>query len=132
MRKHLSFTVYGNQNDQQGNPIGYTRTTQKSKWNKQSIRYEKWKQYVWFSLLGHQQERYRYQGKTVVECTIWFANKKHADSGNVVKGIADALSDSKQYGERLYKNDNKVLERVKDFFYDKAEPRVFVDIYESE
>ena len=37
---------YQFEEDEKGNPLGYHRTTQKSKWNDASQRYEAWKEYV--------------------------------------------------------------------------------------
>ena len=42
----IEFLIKGNQEDPTGNPLGYTRTTQASKWNPKYQRYCKWKNYV--------------------------------------------------------------------------------------
>ena len=42
----MSFVITGNQEDPAGNPLGYTRTTQASKWNPKYQRYSKWKNFV--------------------------------------------------------------------------------------
>jgi len=42
----IEFLIKGNQEDPTGNPLGYTRTTQASKWNPKYQRYCKWKNFV--------------------------------------------------------------------------------------
>jgi len=104
----FEFTVFGNQEDEKGNPLGYHRTTQKSKWNDASQRYEAWKEHVRSAFYK------KYTGDDALEniplstsreriakmdVDIYFANDVRADVDNVWKGIADAL----------FKNDKYVL-----------------------
>lgn len=129
----IFFTIFGNQDDLKGNPIGYTRTTQRQKFvDPQAKRYEAWKDYVWVSLLKVEPHPPRFEGKVAIDCYIEYKDKRHTDPGNVVKGIADALADCKRRGileRRLYPNDRHVLERAMDFSY-SDDPGVLVVISE--
>jgi len=132
----IRFTIWGNHENIKGNPIGYTRVTQRSRWNRRARRYEEWKDYVWLSLLqlGFVEiPRFENNEKVIVECMIYFTSKRRPDPGNVVKGIVDALADKKiklndkviETEKRLYPNDRNVIERVVDFDY-SDQPRVEV------
>ena len=131
----LSFFIPGNHEDPKGNPVGYTRTTQRQKFtDPRARRYEAWKDYVWNCLLKVESDPPRFEDgqKVVVSCYIEYKDKRRADPGNVVKGIADALADKKYHGfteKRLYPNDRNVLERVQNFSYSK-QPGVVVSIFE--
>jgi Holliday junction resolvase RusA-like endonuclease len=136
----IFFTILGNHEDPKGNPIGYTRMTQRGKWVKPAAkRYEAWKDYVWNCLLKSEEKPSRYENgeKIVVSCYIDYKDRRRPDPGNVVKGIADALADRKHRSKqgtwverRLYPNDRNVLERVSDFDY-SDKPGVMVTIYEK-
>lgn len=132
----IFFTVLGNQDDSKGNPIGYTRMTQRGKWVKAAAqRYEAWKDYVWTCLLKAEPQPPRFENgqKIVVSCYIEYRNRRRPDPGNVVKGIADALADCTRKGlleRRLYPNDKNVLERAMDFNYSEN-PGVLVIISEA-
>ena len=136
------FTVLGNHEDPKGNPIGYTRTTQRQKFkDPKAKRYEAWKDYVWNCLLKREEKPPRYENgqKIVVSCYIEYKDRRRPDPGNVVKGIADALADrihrTKKYPRiwterRLYPNDRNVLERAMDFSYSEN-PGVLVVVSEA-
>ena len=138
----IVFFIPGNHEDPKGNPIGYTRTTQRQKFkDPKAKRYEAWKDYVWACLLKADPNLPRYENgqKIVVSCYIEYKDRRRPDPGNVVKGIADALADrihrTKKYPRiwterRLYPNDRNVLERVSDFNY-SDKPGVIVSIYEK-
>ncbi len=99
----LSFTVHGNQQNPKGNPLGYHRTTQASKWGKAHQKYVAWKSYV--------QQAFNFQcvyvasktsmafqpiclepgQKAYLDIMIHYANDLRSDPDNVQKGIADAL-----------------------------------------
>lgn len=115
----INFVILGNQENPEGNPIPYHRTTQGSYWNKGSRRYNAWKQFVVAQFLKQNPEnsgmgRYgamylkfgkplklsgdskaeefkktRYIAKVYLD--IKWANGNHADGDNIFKGIADAL-----------------------------------------
>ena len=133
----IFFTILGNHEDPKGNPIGYTRTTQRQKFvDRKAKRYEAWKDYVWVCLLKAEPKPPRYENgqKIVVKCNIEYKSRRRPDPGNVVKGIADALADKRHKGfteKRLYPNDRNVLERVQDFNYSEN-PGVMVTIIEVE
>lgn len=107
----VQFTIFGNQeNKLTGNPIPYTRTTQRGRWTPRSLRYESWKTYVVASYLdavfprdgSYDKAKFGelhdiLSGKPIkrekakVTIFIFFADETHADPDNVVKGINDAL-----------------------------------------
>ena len=132
----IIFSVIGNHEDPKGNPIGYTRMTQRGKWVKPAAkRYEAWKDYVWACLLQVEPLPPRFENgqKIVVSCYIEYRNGRRPDPGNVVKGIADALADCTRMGlleRRLYPNDKNVLERAMDFSYSEN-PGVSVIVSEA-
>jgi len=132
----IFFTVIGNHEDPKGNPIGYTRTTQRQKYKDPNAkRYEAWKDYVWTSLLKTEPKPPRFENgqKIVISCYIEYKNRRRPDPGNVVKGIADALADCKRNSlieRRLYPNDRNVLERAMDFGY-SDNPGVSVIVTEA-
>lgn len=132
----IFFTVLGNQEDLKGNPVGYTRMTQRGKWVKpEAKRYEAWKDYVWASLLKAYPQPPRFENgqKIALSCYIEYSNRRRPDPGNVVKGIADALADCKRQKlleRRLYPNDRSVLERAMDFSYSDS-PGVLVIVTEA-
>jgi len=129
----IVFFIPGNHEDPKGNPIGYTRTTQRQKFkDPKAKRYEAWKDYVWTCLLKAKPNPPRYENgqKVVVSCYIEYKNRRRPDPGNVVKGIVDALADKRHKGwieGRLYPNDRNVLEQVQDFDY-STNPVVIVSI----
>lgn len=115
--KTIAFTIYGNQENKKGNPIPYFRTTQAGQWTKGAKRYHAWKDYVrasYLDALGEIKkiERAQFgemhdllQKKPIADtgkkmhmrlCITW-ANKAHADSDNIFKGIADALFMNDKY-----------------------------------
>lgn len=111
MKKIISFTIKGNQENPQGNPIPYFRTTQGGQFNKGAKRYHAWKDYVRAAFIDaleaiKREDRIDYakfvdfsQKKPIkkagykqkVSIMIGFRDKSHADSDNIFKGIADAL-----------------------------------------
>ncbi len=115
--KTIKFTIFGNQEDQRGNPIPYFRVTSQSRWSKGTKRYHAWADYVRACYLDALKEvetirredfgdyhdllqkkpiaaTNEKQGMTLM---IFWANKKHGDSDNVFKGIADALFMNDKY-----------------------------------
>jgi len=122
----VKFTIYGNQENPKGNPLGYHRTTQGSYWNESSKRYYNWKIYVAeayceaTSVQCHMGEKPIKSGKEKIylHTKIFFANDSRSDPDNVQKGIADSL----------FKNDKYVVGSYV-FGFDKENPRVEVEIY---
>lgn len=118
----MNFTVYGNQEDRKGNPIGYHRTTQGSYWNAGSKKYTQWKHYVvkaFCEATGRQSIEKPIEGKVkqYLHTFIYFKDRKHGDPDNIQKGIADALFQNDKYVAGSY-----------DFDYDKENPRVEIQV----
>lgn len=125
----MKFTVYGNQENPKGNPIGYHRTTQGSYWNKGSKRYNAWKEYVTACYERSVPSQVRLaaslgqkpidlgKGKAYLHTMIYYANNTRPDPDNVQKGIADAL----------FVNDKNVAGSY-DFTLDKENPRIEIEI----
>jgi len=123
----VKFTIYGNQENINGNPIGYHRTTQGSYWNKSSKRYYAWKQHVVAAYVkatgvecGTDKPVAKSKDKIYLHTKIYFANNTRSDPDNVQKGIADALFQDDKYVAGSY-----------DFFMDKENPRVEVELSPS-
>ena len=104
-QKIYRFIVRGNQEDSNGNPIPYLRSTQKSQWLPKVVRYNEWKTYVQNAFLKEydlplglsQKEQLKTRkvigltDKCRVRTAIFFRTEAHADPDNIVKGILDAL-----------------------------------------
>ena len=97
--KRLTFIIRGNQEDPEGNPIGYHRTTQGSYWNEGSRRYYAWKEYV-VAAFERGTRRTPKEGKPLalkkgekaqVAIKVYWKNGAHADLENIVKGVLDSL-----------------------------------------
>ena len=133
------FEIFGRGLGQEDkSPMGYKRTTLKSKWDPEYKKYIDWCAYVrstfesnfpdhemlrirkrkkWYSyaFLGkglHIDDRY------TLRTWIWFKNDVRPDAPNVTKGIADAL----------FLEDKQVLEQSLGYEFDKNNPRVEVEI----
>lgn len=110
MKKQITFTIYGNQENGKGNPIPYLRSTQASQFSPQAKRYNAWKDFVrasYFDAVNPKTVIKRedfgrmhdmLQKKPITETVkarvstfIHFGNETHADPDNVAKGILDAL-----------------------------------------
>lgn len=102
----IQFTIYGNQEDPEGNPIPYVRSTQKALWRRDWKRYAAWKEFVQKRLivsnLGDQITFIRdnlwslkkpliITGKARMDLKIFWKKGTHGDPDNIFKGIADAL-----------------------------------------
>lgn len=106
----FEFTIYGNQENPEGNPIPYHRSTQGAKWNPEHKRYLAWKTFVAREAKNaglvpeltneakiyyarHNTPPHPVQGNPHgrVEANIFFGNEAHADPDNIVKGILDAV-----------------------------------------
>ena len=111
MTTKYAFTIYGNQEDAEGNPIPYFRSTQGSFFNKGSRRYHAWKDYVRKVFMQEARELISSQQYNLLDLThakkgkpiemlneecqmminIFWKNNVHGDADNIFKGIADAL-----------------------------------------
>lgn len=100
----FTFTIFGNQEDRNGNPVPYHRQTDTSKWSKGAIRYRAWQDFVAkeydkqvpieFKRLLESRARRPIDLKTreaELDIIIEWADHKHGDGDNVFKGILDAL-----------------------------------------
>lgn len=109
MKHQITFTIPGNHEDPQGNPIPKIKKTAHQYWTPQAQRYAAWKNYVVKCFhntlvgpgklipneimlvggakpitLGKDQE-------ARLDIMIWWANEKHADPESIFGSIADAL-----------------------------------------
>jgi len=111
------------------NPLGYTRTTQRAKFDPKYRQYEEWKDWVWITFIQQVGNTYRIPDKQkfFLSVTIYYHNDRRSDPSNVFKGIEDALGDSKNKGKRLYKNDKWATGSF-DFSFDTQNPRVECEI----
>ncbi len=110
-----------------GRPMGYVRTTQRQKWvDPRWKRYQAFKNAVaacswqvgpWDAIIDAIRN-----GKVYLEITIYYkSNARRPDPTNVLNGVIDAL----------FRQDRNVVGRVKDFHFDKENPRVEVTIWEG-
>jgi len=88
--------IEGNQDDCEGNPIPYHRTTQRGTWDKAARRYAAWKEFVQFKFAkeyGVADLGKPIQGspRGKIHVGITFKGENHGDPDNIVKGILDAL-----------------------------------------
>ncbi len=108
------------------NPLGYTRTTQRGRFDPKYRLYEAWKDWVWlsFSQQVRNWKRIPDKQKFFLSTMIYYNNDVRADPSNVFKGIEDALADSKKkHQDRLYKDDKWATGRF-EFQFDPKNPRV--------
>jgi hypothetical protein len=109
----IKFEIRGNQENDEGNPIPYVRSTQRGQFKPNVRRYSMWKQYVIKSFY----DKYPNYSPTVngapifsgkifatsksnpmrMKLFIHFASDAHADPDNIFKGIADALFSNDKY-----------------------------------
>lgn len=111
------------------NPLGYTRTTQNSKWNEKYRLYVEWCDWVakCFLEAANNSVRVEKGERCFIRTMTYFKNDRRSDASNVHKGIEDALADN-HYERRLYEND-KYASGCFDFGFDPDNPRVEVTIY---
>lgn len=115
--KQISFTIHGNQEKPNGNPIPYFRTTQNTQWKPGAVRYQNWKGRVVATYLDAisgmtKIERKDFgdahdliqkkpikatNGKIRMDLMIYFKDNTHGDCDNIFKGIADALFMNDKY-----------------------------------
>jgi Holliday junction resolvase RusA-like endonuclease len=107
MKKIITFTVKGNNENWHGNPIPYMRVVGRALWLPKARRYSAWKTYVrkWF--YSDYPEYLMHAGKKILidvqpfttssaskarmDIKIFWMNGIHGDPDNIFKGIADAL-----------------------------------------
>lgn len=92
--KKISFTIRGNQEDPEGNPIPYTRVLKHS-WRDDASRYMEWCEYVRAEFaraceveLPIELEK---NAKAQIGLKVFWKSSSHGDLDNILKGILDAL-----------------------------------------
>ena len=102
MKKIFKFTIHGNPQDIEGNPVPCVRVVGQALWLPNAKRYWDWKQYVLAVFLREYPEYSRpgYQSLPLtikisaegrMDIKIFWVYGKHADPDNIFKGIADSL-----------------------------------------
>lgn len=103
----IDFTVRGNHEDPEGNPVPYQRMLNHS-WTKAASRYRDWQEYVRAEFLRSKKEAVKVSAgvpvaltsgyvaiprgwEADVELAVVWANGRHGDLDNVLKGVLDAL-----------------------------------------
>lgn len=110
----LEFTIRGNHENLNGNPIPKAKLTRGQQWTDKAQRYAQWKQYVradfhnqsWrygrefkriFSKEGIAAPLTTEKKKAKMNLNLYFANEKHPDPENVFGSIADALFENDKH-----------------------------------
>jgi len=100
MKKIIQFTIKGNSEDLEGNPVPYVRVVGRALWLPHAKKYHAWKEYVRsifyrnypeFSSEQAQPLTTKISERARMSITIYWVNGVHADPDNVFKGLADAL-----------------------------------------
>lgn len=113
VQKALQFVIRGNPTSDGGNPIPYTRSTQRGQFKPNVVKYNAWKHqvsgafYREFGLIPKDQGGADpYSGKCLesskklrcrMDIVIHWNSDHHGDPDNVWKGIADALFANDKY-----------------------------------
>jgi hypothetical protein len=111
--KKITFTIKGNQEDPEGNPIPYTRVVHNALWLPGAKRYKAWKDHVRKEFFKNNADFVRYDERDRLVCDeplttkpserarmevrIFWMNGVHGDPDNIFKGIADALFKSDKF-----------------------------------
>ena len=89
--KTIRIDITGNQLERTGNPIAYKRMLNHS-WRADSTRYRDWQSFVRMSCGLYAGPMEVTKGETVeIDIAVVWANEKHPDLDNVVKGLLDSL-----------------------------------------
>lgn len=107
MTKIITFTIKGNQEDHEGNPIPYARVVSRALWLPNAQRYYEWKEHVRKAFFKGYPEYVSYNDKHLIvddeplttkasekarmDIKIFWMNGVHGDPDNIFKGIADSL-----------------------------------------
>ncbi len=103
MKKKIQFTIKGNPDDLEGNPVPYVRVVGRALWLPKAKKYHAWKEYVRsifyrhypeFSTIGNESSQpltTKISARAQMSIVIYWVNGVHADPDNVFKGLADAL-----------------------------------------
>ena len=107
MNEPIKFTIFGNQEHADGNPIPYERSTQNGQWKPKVKRYNAWKDFVRWALIDAAPDGYARELKlrtlrgekpidlggrmAIMNIKIFWKNGVHGDCDNIWKGISDAI-----------------------------------------
>lgn len=100
MKKTITFTIKGNQEDIVGNPLPYIRVVGRALWLPSAKKYHAWKEYIRsvffrnypeYSSVDSHPLTTKISEKARMSIKIYWAHGVHADPDNVFKGLADAL-----------------------------------------
>jgi len=119
-----SLIIIGNHEDPNGNPLAYTRMTQRGKWKRLSAqRYLGWKIYVqksWLEKFGkYPFQMFEKDAKYKLDVFCYFKNNKHGDPHNIRGGIQDSI----------FVGDKRVVGSVEMDYYQY--PRVEITVTEG-
>jgi Holliday junction resolvase RusA-like endonuclease len=105
--KKIQFTIKGNQEDYEGNPLPYIRVVGRALWLPSAKKYHAWKGYVRKSFYAGYPEYVMCDGQRILldeqplttkpsetarmDIKLYWMNGVHGDPDNIFKGIADAL-----------------------------------------
>lgn len=100
MKKTIKFTIKGNPDDIEGNPVPYVRVVGRALWLPKAKKYHAWKEYV-RSIFYREYPEFKFESaqplttkisaRAQMSIVIYWVNGVHADPDNVFKGLADAL-----------------------------------------
>jgi Holliday junction resolvase RusA-like endonuclease len=111
--KEIRFTIKGNPDDIEGNPVPYARVVGRALWLPHAKKYHAWKQYVRaifhraypeFPIGKVQPLTTKMSAKALLAIDIYWVNGAHADPDNIFKGIADALFENDKYLDGIFES----------------------------
>lgn len=124
MKKILKFTIKGNQEDPEGNPLAYLRVVGRALWLPNAKKYHAWKGYVRQAFHREYPEFVMCDGKQVLyddqplttkhseiarmDIKIFWMNGIHGDPDNIFKGIADALFKNDKFLDGSFESRNSL------------------------
>lgn len=126
--KTIKFTIKGNPDDIEGNPVPYVRVVGRALWLPRAKKYHAWKQYVReifhreypeYPLGEEQPLTTKASVQALLAINIYWADGVHADPDNIFKGLADAL----------FKNDKFLDGSFQSHHASDGKGRVEVEIY---
>lgn len=113
MKKTITFTIKGNQEDIEGNPVPYVRVVSRALWLPSAQRYHAWKEYVRsiffrnypeFSSEHVQPLNTKISERARMSIKIYWVNGAHADPDNIFKGLADALFHNDKFLDGVFES----------------------------
>lgn len=126
--KEIKFTIKGNPDDIEGNPVPYVRVVGRALWLPKAKKYHAWKQYV-RSIFHQQYPEFpigkvqplttKMSARALLAIDIYWVNGVHADPDNIFKGLADAL----------FENDKFLDGSFESHYASDGKGRVEVEIY---